>query len=246
MLPTHVELIQDKDPRKATLIVEPCYPGYGTTVGNALRRVLLSSLPGAAVVAVKIEGADHEFSTVPNVLEDVVQIILNLKQLRLKVFSSETVRLTLEHSGEGVVTAGDITPNSDVEISTKDHKIATLTSKGAKLKMEIMVRQGRGYIPIEEREHEEKEIGVIQIDSVFTPIRSVGYRVEDVRVGQKTNYDKLAVSIETDGTIAPQDAVQQTVQILLDHFNMIAHVESGKKKAVKHEEKDVAEEKEVE
>ncbi len=232
LLPTHVELIPDKDPRKATLVVEPCYPGYGTTVGNALRRVLLSSLNGAAVVAVKIEGADHEFSTIPHVLEDMVQIILNLKQLRIKVFSQETVRLVLEASGQRTVTAADIAPNSDVEIVTKDFKIATLTDKNAKFKMEIHVRQGRGYIPIEERENEEKEIGVIQIDSVFTPVRSVGYRVEDVRVGQKTNYDKLTLSIETDGTITPHDAVAQTAQILLDHFSMISKIETGGKKTV--------------
>lgn len=240
LLPTHVELIPDKDPRKATLVVEPCYPGYGTTVGNALRRVLLSSLNGAAVVAVKIEGADHEFSTVPNVLEDMVQIILNLKQLRVKVFSSETVRLVLEASGQRTVTAADITPNSDVEIVTRDFKIATLTDKNAKFKMEIHVRQGRGYIPIEEREHEEKEIGVIQIDSVFTPVRSVGYRVEDVRVGQKTNYDKLTLNIETDGTITPYDAVAQTAQILLDHFSLISKIEMGSKKAAAQKDDEAA------
>ena len=226
-LPNHIELIKDKDSRKATLVVEPCHPGYGTTVGNALRRVLLASLPGAAVVAIKIEGADHEFSTVKNVQEDVVQILLNMKQLRLKVFSAETVRLILEAKGEREVTAGDITANADVEIANPDLHIATLTSKEATFKMEIFVRQGRGYVPIEEREDEKKEIGVIAIDSVFTPVRSVGYRVEDVRVGQKTNYDKLSLTLETDGTIDPSEALRQSAQILLDHFTLIAGIEAS-------------------
>lgn len=230
LLPTHIELIREKDPHKATLIVEPCHPGYGTTVGNALRRVLLSSLPGAAVTAVKIHGADHEFSTIANVKEDVVQIILNLKQLRLKVHSAEPVRLTLEAEGEREVTAADIAPNADVEISNPDLHIAELTSKDAKISMEILVRQGRGYVPIEERESETKEIGVIAIDSVFTPMRSVGYHVEDVRVGQKTNYDKLTLNLETDGTVEPAEAVRQAAQILLDHFNLVLQIEDSKKK----------------
>lgn len=236
LLPTHLEIIPDKDPNKATLIIEPCYPGYGTTIGNALRRVLLSSLPGAAVVGVKIEGADHEFSTLPGVREDVVQIVLNLKQVRLKVFSAETVRLNLEVSGERAVTAADIKPNSDVEIIRGDLPIATLTDKDATLKMEILVRQGRGYIPVEEREDEAKEIGVIQIDSVFTPIRSVGYRVEDVRVGQKTNFDRLTMQVESDGTIYPQEAIQQSARILLDYFNLVSGVEKGKKKIKKEKQ----------
>lgn len=243
LLPTHLELLKDKDPRKATLVVEPCHPGYGTTVGNALRRVLLSSLPGAAVTAVKINGADHEFSTIPGVLEDVVQIILNLKQLRLRVFSDEPVRLTLEAKGERKVTAADISPNADVEIVNSDLHIATLTSSDTKFSMEIFVRQGRGYVPIEEREEEKKEIGVIAIDSVFTPVRSVGYRVEDVRVGQKTNYDKLALTLETDGTIEPQEAVRFATQILLDHFNLLLGVgitegTASKKRAKKAEKEE--------
>lgn len=240
-LPTHIELIKDKDPRKATLIVEPCHPGYGTTVGNTLRRVLLSSLPGAAVTAVRIQNIDHEFSAIPSVKEDVVQIILNLKQLRLKVFSSETVRLTLEARGEREVTAADIGPNADVEISNPDLHIATLTAPEASVQMEIFVRQGRGYVPTEEREGEKPEIGVIAIDSVFTPIRSVGYRVEDVRVGQKTNYDKLTLTVETDGTIDPADAITQATQILLDHFGLLSQIQTTtSKKKMKKEEKEEA------
>lgn len=252
-LPNQIELIKDKDPHKATLIVSPCHPGYGTTIGNALRRVLLSSLPGAAVTAVKIEGADHEFTTIPNVKEDVVQIILNLKQLRLKSFSSETVRLNLKAEGERTVTAADIEPNADVEIVNTDLHLATLTNKDAKFDMEIIVRQGRGYVPIEEREEEKKEIGIIGIDSVFTPIRSVGYRVEDVRVGQKTNYDKLTLTLETDGTINPAEAVNQAIQILLDHLNLFVGLEvmtvkqaAKKKEAEEKKEEELKEQEEAE
>jgi len=239
LLPTHVEIIKDKDPRKATLVVAPCYPGYGTTVGNALRRVLLSSLQGAAVTAIRIQGVDHEFSTIPHVKEDVVQIILNMKQLRLKVFSDELVTLTLDVAGEREVTAGDITSNADVEIANKDLHIATLTNSDAKLSMEIFVSRGLGYVSVEEREGEKREIGVIAIDSVFTPVRSVGYRVEDVRVGQKTNYDKLTLALETDGTIDPAQAVRESTQILLNHFNLLANVEATSarsKKAAKKED----------
>lgn len=247
LLPTHVELIKDKNPNKATLVVEPCHPGYGTTIGNAIRRVLLSSLPGAAVIAVKIQGADHEFSTIPNVKEDVVQIILNLKQLRLSVFSPETLRLTIEAQGEREITAADIAPNADVQIANPELHITTLTNKDAKILIEIFVRQGRGYVPTEERADEKKEIGVIAVDSVFTPVRSVGYYVEDVRVGQKTNYDKLTLNMETDGTINPGQALKQAVQILIDHFNILLNIEAdetaapapkkrAKKSAVKKEE----------
>lgn len=243
LLPTHVEIIPEKDPKKATLIVEPCHPGYGTTVGNALRRVLLSSLPGGAVTAVKIQGADHEFSSVPNVKEDVVQILLNLKQLRPKVHGNEPVRLMLTASGAKEVYARDITPNAEVEISNPDMYIATLTDKDASLSMEIFVRPGRGYVPIEEREGENREIGVIGIDSVFTPVRSVGYRIEDVRVGQKTNYDRLTMNIETDGTIDPAEAVRQATQILLDHFNLLVNIQSasGRKASKKKVEADEVE-----
>ncbi|MBI2552645.1 DNA-directed RNA polymerase subunit alpha [Candidatus Uhrbacteria bacterium] len=238
LLPTRVELIPEKDQKKATLIVEPCHPGYGTTVGNALRRVLLSSLSGGAVTAVKIQGADHEFASIPNVKEDVVQILLNLKQLRPKVHGSESVRLMLTANGAKEVYARDISPNADVEIANPDLYIATLTDKDASLSMEIFVRPGRGYVPIEEREEENREIGVIAIDSVFTPVHSVGYRIEDVRVGHKTNYDRLTMNIETDGTIDPAEAVRQATKILMDHFNLLVNIEptSGRKSSKKKAE----------
>lgn len=225
LLPSKIEMIPGKSAREATLIVEPCFQGYGITLGNALRRVMLSSLPGAAVTAVKITAASHEFASIPGVKEDVLEIVLNLKALRLKVFSDETVRLHLKVKGDRAVTAADIDGDSQVEIANPDLHIATLTSKTAELEMEIFVGKGRGFITTEERKKEKPELGVIAIDAIYTPIKEVGYRVENVRVGEITNYDKLVMNIETDGTIAPQEAVDQSVKILLDHFNLIMNRE---------------------
>lgn len=220
ILPSKIEIKKGKNPNEATITVEPCYYGYGTTLGNAIRRVILSSLPGAAATAVKIKGVQHEFSTIPHVKEDVVEILLNLKQLRLKVFSTEPVRLVLKAKGEKEATADDILESSDVEIINKDLHIATLTNKNADLEMEIFVSQGRGFLPVEAREKEKLELGAIAIDSIFAPIRNIGYKVENVRVGDITNYDRLLLDIETDGTITPEDALKQCVQILMDHFNL--------------------------
>lgn len=223
LLPSKIELTPGEDDRKATFVVEPCFHGYGTTLGNALRRVMLSSLPGAAVTAIKIKGAQHEFSGIPGVKEDVLEITLNFKALRMRVFTDEPVRLVLKSKGDGVVTAADIEKTSDVEIVNPDLHIATLTDKKAELDMEIFVSKGRGYMPVEERSKEKLELGMIAIDAVFSPIKDVGYRVENVRVGQITNYDKLIMTIETDGTITPDAAVDQSVKILLDHFNLVMH-----------------------
>ena len=206
---------------RAKIIIEPCYPGYGTTLGNALRRVLLSSLPGAAVVAVKIEGVDHEFSTIPFVKEDVVDILLNIKQLRLKVHSNEDVTFKFEATGEKIITAADIKGNSDVEVMSTDLHIATLTDKKAKFNIEFTCRQGRGYVTVENRDSEKYDIGVIAMDAIYSPVQRVGYTVEDVRVGQITNYDKLTLDIETDGSISPLDAVKQASSVLIDHFQVI-------------------------
>lgn len=206
---------------KYSVVLEPMHPGYGVTVGNALRRVLLSSMPGAAVTAVKIRFADHEFSTVPNVKEDVVQIILNLKQLRLKCFSSEPVKLSLKVKGERSVTAADIASNDQVEIINKDLHIATLDNKNAEFDMELTVEQGRGYVPVEAREADRTELGTLAVDAIFTPVRSVFFDVSNVRVGQITNFDKLSLTIETDGTITGGEAVDTAAHILVDHFNML-------------------------
>jgi len=218
-LPTKIELIPGKEEHQATLVVEPCFQGYGTTLGNALRRVLLSSLPGAAVTAVKITGAQHEFSTLPNIKEDILELILNLKQLRLRVHSEEPVRLNLKKTGEGKVKAKDIEANADVEIVNPDLHIATITDESGELEMEIIAARGRGFVTTEDR-GKEKEIGVIGIDSIFTPVKSVGYQVVDTRVGQITNFDKLMLTVETDGTITPKDAIEQATKLLLEHFEL--------------------------
>lgn len=221
LLPSKILFEKSKEPNKATMTVEPCYFGYGTTLGNALRRVLLSSLPGAAVTSVKIKGVDQEFSSIEKVKEDALDICLNLKKLRMKVFSKEPVKLTLQAKGEKDVTAADFDKNSDVEIINKDLLICTLTDKKTSLEMEVTVEQGRGYLPTEERVKEDVEIGSILIDALFSPVQKIGYKVESSRVGDITNYDKLTMEIETDGTIAPEEAISQAAQILIEHFSLL-------------------------
>lgn len=213
------------------VIIEPLYPGYGVTIGNALRRVLLSSLPGAAVTAVKIKGVDHEFSSIPNVKEDVVDIILNLKQLRIKVDTEESVKLTLNAKGQKAATAKDIKPDSRVEIINTDLHIATLDSKAAELSMEIVVKSGRGYEPVEAREEEKLEIGMIAVDAIYTPMRNVNFEVQNVRVGQITNYDKLTITMQTDGTISGREALDIASNILVSHFELLKTSQIGSEAA---------------
>jgi DNA-directed RNA polymerase subunit alpha len=236
LLPSKIEFKEGKNKNEGTVVIEPCHQGYGTTLGNALRRVLLSSLPGAAVTAIKIKGVSHEFSAMPYVKEDIIEIILNLKQLRLKVFSEEPVRLNLKVKGEKDAKAKDIEKSSAIEIINPDLHIATLTNKNAELEMEIFASQGRGYVPTESQEKENLEIGVIAVDSIFTPIKNVGYKVEDTRVGQITNYDKLTLTIETDGTISPKEAFLQAVNILMDHFKLLSEIDKKKEKIKEVEE----------
>jgi DNA-directed RNA polymerase subunit alpha len=213
--------VADLGGNKYSLVLEPLYPGYGVTIGNTMRRVLLSSMPGAAVTAVKIKFVDHEFSTIPNIKEDVIQIILNLKQLRLKSFSAEPVKVILKVKGEKVATAADIKETDQVQVINKDLHIATLDNKNSELDMEITVAQGRGYQPVEARENLKLEVGVIAIDAIFTPVKSVHFDVSNVRVGQLTNYDKLELVIETDGSITGQEAADIAAHILVDHFSMV-------------------------
>ncbi len=213
---------EDLGNNKYRCVLEPLYPGYGVTLGNSLRRVLLSSLPGAAVVAVKIKGVDHEFSTIPNVKEDVIEIILNLKQLRLKLHSDQPVRMELKVKGEKAVTGADFKKNADIEIVNPDLHIATLDNKSADFEMEVVVSAGRGYVPVEQRENEKLEIGMIAVDAIYTPVKMVNYDINNVRVGQITNYDELTLTIETDGTIDGKHALDQASQILLGHFGLFA------------------------
>ncbi len=227
LLPSKIEIVPTERDNESMLVMEPFFHGYGHTVGNALRRVLLSSLQGAAVIAVKIKGASHEFQAVPNVKEDVLEIILNLKQLRMKVFSDEPVKLTLHAKGDKKVTGKDIMANSDVEVANPNLHIATITDKSGELEMEITVAKGRGYVPTEERGKEKAELGTIAVDALYSPIRSVGYKVDDVRVGQVTNYDRLTLTIETDGTVDADEAVRSSAKILIDHFALLTGVNAG-------------------
>lgn len=225
-LPNHAK-IQHLDGNQYEVTLEPLYPGYGVTLATALRRVLLSSMPGAAVTAVKIKFADHEFSAIPNVKEDVIQIILNLKQLRLRSFSLEPVRLSLKTKGEGVVTAEMIQKSDQVEIANPDLYICTLDNKNADFEMELIVEQGRGYEPVESREHQNLEAGMLAVDAIYTPVRSVYYDVSNVRVGGMTNFDKLVLRMETDGTITGGEAMDIAAHILVDHFSMMFNNEGS-------------------
>lgn len=195
-----------------------CYPGYGATLGNAIRRVLLSSLSGSAARSVKIKGVSHEFTTIPGVMEDMVQILLNLKQIRFKVHGDETVKVTVKTKGEGEVKAGDIKAPSSVEVMNPDHHIATLTEKKAELEMEIEVGTGIGYVPVEAREREEREIGEIALDAIYTPVRRVNYEVENMRVGKRTDYDKVSIEVVTDGSVTPEEAFGRAIDILVGQF----------------------------
>jgi DNA-directed RNA polymerase subunit alpha len=212
-----VEINEKKD--YAKFVVEPLERGYGITLGNSLRRVLLSSLPGAAVTSIKIDGVLHEFSSIPGVVEDVTDIILNLKALALKVHTDEPQTIWLEASGVGEVLARDIKVNSEVEILNPGLHIATLDN-GANLTMEITVEKGRGYRSSEKNRREDQVIGEIPVDSIFSPIQKVNYTVTDTRVGQITDYDKLTLEVWTDGTIFPDEAVSLSAKILNDHFRL--------------------------
>jgi len=198
-------------------VVEPLERGYGTTLGNSLRRILLSSLPGAAVTSIQIDGVLHEFSTVPGVLEDVTEIILNLKGLSIKIHSDEVKVLEIDAEGEGAITAGDIRTDSDVEILNPDLHIATLSSD-ARLHMRIWANRGRGYVSADKNKNDELPIGVVPIDSIYTPITRVNYTIENTRVGQVTNYDKLMLEVWTDGSIRPEEAVSIGAKILNEHL----------------------------
>lgn len=203
----------------ARFVVEPLERGYGITLGNSLRRILLSSLPGAAVTSIKIDGVLHEFSTIPGIKEDVTDIILNLKNLCLKMHTDEERTLRIEAKGEATVQAGDIIHDADIEILNPDLHIATL-SGNTRLYMELTVSKGRGYVPAEKNKKGDHIIGVIPVDSVFTPVRKVNYTVENTRVGQRTDYDKLTLEVWTDGSIRPDEATSLSAKILGEHLRL--------------------------
>jgi DNA-directed RNA polymerase subunit alpha len=229
-LPQKPKIIK-KEKNTAIFEIEALYPGYGVTIGNALRRVLLSSLEGAAVTEMKIKGVSHEFSTIPGVLEDVVTIMLNLKQLRFKMIGNEAQRATLKVKGEKEVKGADFELPAQLELVNPDCHIATLTSKTAKLEMEILVEKGVGYLPRERKRREKLEIGVIPVDAIFTPVKRVAMRTENMRVGERTDFDKLFLEIETDGTVTPEEAFLKACEILINQFSFL------KENLEKHEEK---------
>ncbi|WP_399388346.1 DNA-directed RNA polymerase subunit alpha [Thermoanaerobacterium sp. CMT5567-10] len=215
-----IEIVeQSNDDTYAKFVIEPLERGYGITLGNSLRRMLLSSLPGAAAKTIKIDGVLHEFSTVPGVKEDVTEIILNLKELAVKLYTDEPKIVRIEAEGKGEVTAGDIISDGDVEIVNPDLHIATLSDNG-KLNMEIELVKGKGYVPSDKNKEPNQPIGIIPVDSIFTPVKKVSYNVENTRVGQVTDYDKLTMEVWTNGTISPKEAISLAAKILIDHFNL--------------------------
>lgn len=218
-LPSSLEVDRETlSPTYGKFIAEPFERGFGASVGNSLRRVLLSSLMGSAVTQVKIRGAQHEFTTLPGVLEDVTQIVLNVKSLIVRSHSEATRVITVERSSAGVVTGADVEADSDVEIVNKNHILATLTDD-VSFMMEMVVENGRGYIPASEHSTGDHEIGIIPIDAVYSPITRVRYEVEETRVGQKTNFDRLITEIWTDGTVSPELAIVEAAKILRKHLN---------------------------
>lgn len=222
-LPEEVKILSKSGPR-ATFEISPLMPGYGATIANPLRRVLLSSLEGAAVTAIKIKGVDHEFSSIPGVAEDIIQIILNVKKIRFKLHSDEPVKVMVSVKGEKRVTAEDIKLTSNVEVINTDQNIATLTDKKADFEMELDIEKGVGYVPVEQRQKEKLAIGAIAIDAIFSPVKLVNFTVENVRVGHRIDFNKIVMDIETDGSIEPEEALNKASEILVKHFEATGSV----------------------
>ena len=226
MLETNVTLpskprVVSEDEFRGVYEIDGLYPGYGHTLGNSLRRIILSSLPGAAITQVKIDGVAHEFSAMDGVREDVITILLNLKRIRLTLHGDEPMRVTLKKTGIGMVTAADFIAPSQVEILNPDQPIAEITAKSTTLEMEILVEKGLGYVPREIHQKDKVEIGTIAIDAVFTPIRRANYEVENMRVGDRTDYNRLRVSIETDGTFTPKEALERSIEVMVHQLKAI-------------------------
>jgi len=235
-LPNKPKIIE-KDKDKSVFIIEPCYPGFGITLGNAFRRVLLSSLQGTAITSIKIKGVKHEFSNIPNIKEDVVQIILNLKQVRIKLCvdnkTENPFKATLKVKGERNAKAGDIKTSPELEIINKDLHIASLTDKKSELEIEMDIESGLGYSSVEQRKSKNPEIGKITIDAIFSPVIKVNYSIENVRVGERTDYDRLRFNIETDGSISSKEAFLNAANILVNHYKVFLSLEEKEKKSKK-------------
>ena len=240
-IPEQIKVLS-KDGSRATFEISPLMPGYGATIANPLRRVLLSSLEGAAITSVKIKGVNHEFSSISGVLEDVIEVILNIKKIRLNLHGDGPVKVTLNVKGERAVTAGDIKLSSDVELINEDQHIATITDKKTELSMELEIEKGVGYVPVEQRQKEKLAIGVIAVDAIFSPVKLVNFNIENVRVGQRIDFNKIIMEIETDGSIEPEAALKRASEILVDHFKLISDVKVEEKEA-KHKKKNASKKK---
>ena len=219
-LPSKPSIVLEKDNR-AVIEIDRLYPGYGHTVGNGRRRILLSSLEGAAIASVKIDGVGHEFSVIEGVAEDLVDLTLNLKQVRFRLHEPGSFSITLSASGDGEVTAADFKVPSQMEVVSPNVHIATLTAKKARLQIEATVESGLGYVPVEERSKDKVEVGTIALDTAFSPVRHVNYEVENMRVGDRTDYNRLRLTIETDGSVTPREAFTRAAEILTDQFSAL-------------------------
>jgi DNA-directed RNA polymerase subunit alpha len=228
----------DKDKHYAKFLCEPLERGYGITIGNSLRRILLSSLPGAAITSVKIEGVEHEFTTIPNVVEDVPEIILNLKMVRLKVEDNEEKTLRIDFKGEGELTAGDIITDGTVEILNPDLHICTV-EKGGRVEMTLTAERGRGYNTAEKNKKDNQPIGVISIDSIFSPVKKVNYNIENTRVGQMVDYDKLTIELWTDGSLEPFEALSLAAKVLTEHIQLFVDLSEAAKSTTVMKDKEV-------
>ena len=222
--PEQIKVIA-KDGNRATFEISPLMPGYGATIANPLRRVLLSSLEGAAITSIKIKGVDHEFSSISGVQEDVIELIMNIKKVKFRLHTDGPIKLTLTVKGDKEVTAADIKTNADVDVINPEQHIATLTDKKMEFEMELDVEKGIGYVPVEQRQKEKLAIGVIAIDAIFSPVRLVNFKIEDVRVGQRIDFNKVTMEVETDGSIEPEVAMKNASEILINHFRVVNEVE---------------------
>jgi DNA-directed RNA polymerase subunit alpha len=226
MLETNVTLpskprVVSEEENRGTFEIDGLYPGYGHTLGNSLRRIILSSLPGAAITQVKIDGVEHEFSAMDGVKEDVIVILLNLRRIRLALHSDEPITISLKKSGIGIVTAGDISAPTQVEILNPEQPICEITNKSTKLDMELRIEKGLGYVPREVHMKEKMDIGAIAMDAVFTPIRRANYEVENMRVGDRTDYNRLRITLETDGTYSPRVALEKSIEIMIHQLKAV-------------------------
>jgi len=220
LLPSKPKIIKEAD-NKGVYEIDGLYPGYGHTLGNSLRRIILSSIPGAAITAVSIDGVKHEFSTIDGVKEDVVSILLNLKKVRFSITTNEAFNATIKVKGAKIVTAADIVTPTQLTISNKDQYICELTDKSSSIDVEITVQKGLGFVPREELTKEKAEIGKIYLDASFTPVRRASYEVENMRVGDKTDHNRLRMMIETDGTVTPKDVLEQSIETMIKQLQAI-------------------------